>query len=205
MTPPFEMGRRSLIQRVLFLAGASAIPVGCSDLSGGPGSDFKFTSDQFELVAAFADTIIPRGGSVGALDAAVPQKFEGLMRDWASAERRTEILASLEAMTAAAKAVVGKPFTDLAPAERLSFLKQHEVEAMKPAPVQETKGGAANMGLVIHMDEGYAKSRELVIKLFYLSEEALTKELDYQHDPGGYTPSVPVTPDTRRSGGLGPF
>jgi len=45
----------------------------------------------------------------------------------------------------------------------------------------------------------------VVILLFFYSEEALTSVLTYEHSPGGWTPSVKVTPETRNTGGLGMF
>jgi len=205
MNAPFEMDRRTLVQRILLLAGAAAIPAGCSDLSGGPGSDFKFEAKQFELLTAIADTIIPKGDTVGALDAEVPKNFEVLMRNWASADRRKEILASMEGVDASAGKAKGKNFAKLDPAARLEVLKAHEVEAMKPDPSKKPAGGLTMFMGPAHADEGYAKMRELIVKLFYYSEPALTQELTYEHDPNGYKPSIPVTPETRPSGGLSPI
>lgn len=52
-------------------------------------------------------------------------------------------------------------------------------------------------------DPGYSKLKELIVTLYYLSEPALTKELVYEHAPGHWQPSVPVTPETRQVGGVG--
>jgi hypothetical protein len=206
MNAPFEMDRRSLIQRILVLAGAAVIPAGCRDLSGGPGSDFKFETEQFALLSAIADTIIPKGDTVGALDAEVPRKLEELLRNWASAETRAEILAGLERVDAAASAAKGKGFAELGSAVRLEVLKAHEAEAMKPSPDKAPREGGVTQTLgPPAVDAGYARTRELIIKLFYYSEPALTQELEYEHDPGGYQSSVPVTPETRPNGGLSPI
>jgi gluconate 2-dehydrogenase gamma chain len=39
--------------------------------------------------------------------------------------------------------------------------------------------------------------------LYYYSEPALTHELAYEHSPGEWLPSIPVTPETRPWGGAG--
>ncbi len=205
MTDPFDMNRRAMLQRMLLLVGATAIPAGCS-LADGPGSDFKFTAKQLALVSAIADTIIPKGDTVGALDAKVPENFELLLRNWASSETLEEIVSGIERVNAAAWKANGKDFAALAAAARLDLLKAHEAEALKPAPEKATKEG----GLTMFMgppatDEGYARARQLIVKLFYYSEAALTQELEYEHDPMGYKPSVPITPETRPSGGLSPI
>jgi len=205
MTDTFDMNRRALLQRMLLLVGATAIPAGCG-LADGPGSDFKFSTEQFALVSAIAGTIIPKGDTVGALDVQVPENFELLLRNWASAERLEEILAGLDRVDAASKKANSKDFAALDPAARLETLKAYEVEAMKPDPSKKhSAGGIAMFMGPLHVDEGYAKARELIVRLFYLSEQALTQELTYEHDPMGYTPSVPITPETRPSGGLSPI
>jgi len=205
MNHPMEMNRRVLMQRMLLLVGATAIPAGCS-LAGGPGRDFNFSTEQLALVSAIADTIIPKGDSVGALDAKVPENFETLLRNWASDETLEEILAGIERVNAAAKKAKGKDFAALDPAARLEMLKAHEVEALKPAPDKGPKQGGITMMLgPPATDEGYSKMRRLIVKLFYYSEAALTHELEWEHDPMGYKPSVPITPETRPSGGLRPI
>lgn len=199
-----EMNRRALLERMLLLVGASAIPAGCS-LAGGPGRDFAFSSEQLAQVTAIADTLIPKGDSVGALDAKVPANLEILLRNWASAERLEEMLASLEKLDGAASQAKGKQFAALDAATRLAVLKAHEVEAMKPDPGKQPEGGLAMFMGPAHVDEGYAKLRELIVKLFYYSQAALTQELSYEHDPGGYKPSVPITPEIRPGGGMSPI
>jgi hypothetical protein len=52
-------------------------------------------------------------------------------------------------------------------------------------------------------EPAYAKLKELIVVLYYLTEAALTHELEYEHAPGGWKPSIPVTPQTRASGGPG--
>jgi hypothetical protein len=53
-------------------------------------------------------------------------------------------------------------------------------------------------------DPGYQKLKELIVVLYYITEPALTQELRYEHSPGEWRPSVPVTAETRPSGGLAP-
>jgi len=207
MTDLLNMNRRALLERALLLVGVAAIPAGCSGLTGGPEKrDFKFDAEQLALVSAIADTIVPKGDTVGALDVKVPQSFESLLSYWASDERLEEILTGLKNVDAAAMKAKSKPFAALDPATRLELLNAHDVESLKPDPNKKPKEGIlAIMTGPALVDEGYAKMRELMIALFYYSEPALTQELEYEHDPGGWTPSVPITPETRASGGLGLF
>jgi hypothetical protein len=54
-------------------------------------------------------------------------------------------------------------------------------------------------------DPGYNRVKELIVVLYYISEVALTQELTYEHAPGEWQPSIPVTPATRQSGGIAPI
>jgi hypothetical protein len=43
----------------------------------------------------------------------------------------------------------------------------------------------------------------LLVSLYYTSEAALTQELPYNHNPGKFVPSMPITDKTRpASGGM---
>jgi gluconate 2-dehydrogenase gamma chain len=53
-------------------------------------------------------------------------------------------------------------------------------------------------------DPAYSKLKELIVTLYYISEPALTQELTYEHSPGEWQPSIPVTAQTRPSGGIAP-
>ena len=46
-------------------------------------------------------------------------------------------------------------------------------------------------------DPAYGKFKALVLALYYLSEAGATQELRYEHVPGAWEPSLPVTADTR--------
>ncbi len=91
-------------------------------------------------------------------------------------------------------------------AKRKEALLAFDKDAVKPDPNAKEKltglaaligGGAATM------NPGYVKLKELVIALYYNSETAMTKELIYEHVPGKFVPSLPVTPETRPFAGVG--
>jgi len=204
MNEIFDMDRRGLLRNILLSVGATVIPAGCT-LGGGPGKDFTFSTEQMALVTAIADTVIPKGDTVGALDVKVPANLETLLRGWASADTLEEVLAGLERVDEASNKAKGKGFAALDTATRLEVLKAHETVAMKDDPTKKPSGGLAMFMGPVKVDAGYARLRGLIVKLFYLSEAALTQELTYEHDPGGYTGSVPLTPESRPEGGLSPI
>ena len=205
MTELSHMDRRTLLERAVWLLGAAALP-GEALARVAPHARHFLTPARMSLLSAVADTIIPQTDTPGALGAHVPAKFDSLLINWASPERKVELVSALTRINDAAMAEQKKGFAALSSDQRKAMLTAYDVAALKNVPdTRGLKGMAAMMGGPAVADPGYAKLRELIILLYYYSEEALTTELTYEHSPGGWTPSVKVTPETRNTGGLGMF
>lgn len=82
---------------------------------------------------------------------------------------------------------------------------QTPVQGQAPAKAEKTGESAAFILGPVVVDPGYQKLKELIVTLYYYSEPALTQELVYEHSPGAWQPSVPVTPGMRASGGASLF
>jgi gluconate 2-dehydrogenase gamma chain len=161
---------------------------------------------RFTLLSAIADTIIPKTDTPGAVDAHVPAKFDALLVNWASPERREQLTGALTKIDDLARQEQDKGFAELGPDQRKELLSAHDIASLKPVPrTDKLTGMRAMMAGPSVADPGYAKLKELLVLLYYYSEEALTTELVYEHSPGGWTPSVKATPETRATGGLGMF
>ena len=195
------MDRRALLGRILLLAGATLTAGGCSLVPGdGRDPDFKFSQSQFALLSAYATTLVPSTDTPGANDVDVAKNFESLMRDWASGERQQQIVSSLETIDKLAREQANKGFADLDPVKREEILKPHDVAALKVVPPAEGEKRSMFEGPPI-ADPGYGKLKRLVLGLYFFSEPVQTEVFDYQHAPGRWDPSVPVTPETRPAGG----
>lgn len=200
MNDSLGMDRRSLLQRALVLAGAGAMASSCKKISGAKG-DARLDTGQFALLTAISDTIIPKAGTVSASDVGVPKLFEGLLGNWASPETRTDLLGALDAID---KRAGGSGFAALPEEKRHEILKAYDLAALAKVEAKEAPSGmAAMMAGPPVADPVYAKLKELIVTLYYYSEGALTKELQYEHIPGSWDPSVPVTAETRQTGGFG--
>jgi hypothetical protein len=221
-----HLDRRALLQRALAIAGAVSV----SSLSFEALAQAKPVLDKahFELLSAVADTIIPKTTTVGAVDVGVPRLFDGLLHNWASASRRDSLMKALDEIDKLALAKDKKKFAALPPQRRLALLTDHDAAALRPvAPggineTSQTKDtptvadpnygrakqepappSAFKAGEPAVANPGYAKLKELIVVLYYSSEPALTQELVYEHSPGEWQPSIPITPETRASGGTG--
>jgi Gluconate 2-dehydrogenase subunit 3 len=171
-----SLDRRSLLLRAFVLAGATMVPP-AAWASAAKNTPRTLARAQFALLSAIADTMIPRTDTPGARAVGVPALFDALLGKWASTEHRTQIVASMSAIDRAAGGFVKMPA-----AKRHDMLAAYDRSAV-PA------------------DSGYAKLKELIVVLYYFSEPGATVELRYEHAPGVWQASIPITPQTRRWAG----
>lgn len=213
MSHDFDLDRRGLIQRMIYLVGAAAI-VTPPDAVFARSAKNKTLSKKrhfldpvrFATMSAIADTIIPKTDTGGALDANVPANFDAMLLHWASPNHQQDLVGAIAEIDAIAFAQEKAGFAALLPEKRYSLLSAHDIAALKPVPrLEKLTGMAALMAPPSIVSPAYGKMKELMVLLYYYSEAALTTELDYEHVPGGWTPSVKVTPQTRATGGLGMF
>jgi hypothetical protein len=219
------MDRRNLLQQALLLVGASLLPGSAEALAAAVTSGKRqLDTKHYALLTALADTIVPKTDTPGALEAGVPQLVDALLGTWASPERRVMIVGALDKIDALAIEKHKRSFTDLAAADREALLIPHDAAALKPPPVtppptipvgaapttvdpnygrpkQEAPQSARDRLSPRFADPGYGKLKELIVVGYYCSEAALTSELRYEHNPGAWEPSIPVTPATRPWGG----
>lgn len=194
MTETAALSRRELLQRALLLVGASLAPLRGPAFANSTTTKPAIGPELMRLITAVADTIIPRTDTPGAVEAGVPRSFATMLDTWASATRRADLIEALNRIDKLAQQQRGRSFAELAPDERHELLAAHDVMALQPAP------NNASIFSPQFVDPGYAKLKELIVVLFYLSETALTHELVYEHSPGTWRPSVPVTAETRNVG-----
>ncbi|MBB5685681.1 hypothetical protein FHS49_001689 [Sphingobium boeckii] len=181
MNDAATLHRRQLLQRAMLLAGLAAIP--SEILAAVPESAAPLLDKaSFNLVTAVADTLIPRTDTPGAVDADVPSLLGDMLKGWASAATRSELLGALQGIDSAARARAGMTFAALDPRQRHLILT--EIDGSIPA-----------------MIPGYARLKDLMTILYYLSEPGSTIELRYEQVPGRWDPSLPVTPESRTEGG----
>ncbi|MCS6947343.1 MAG: gluconate 2-dehydrogenase subunit 3 family protein [Steroidobacteraceae bacterium] len=205
MPTEFSLNRRELIERLCILIGASAVAPQAIALQAPVAGRRRYLGHaDFRLLSAVADTIIPVTDTPGALAAGVPDRFAALLTRWASPARRVQLLRAMRAIDRRARAEEGQAFAALSADRRFSLLDRHDKSALELiTPEGDGTGPAASAGPFDGprvRDAGYAKLKELIVVLFYLSEVALTRELRYEHAPGPWQPSLPLTPDYRPDG-----
>jgi len=199
-----EMDRRGMLGRIAAIVGATAAgALSPSALANAASTPKRFLdAPVFSLLAAVSETIVPRTDTPGAIDAGVPATVDALLLNWASGERRYALTQALARIDARSRAEHGKGFAELVPEDRHALLVAHDVAALKVDPnAPKLSGIAAMMAGPAVADRAYAKLKELIVLAYYMSEPALTHELSYEHAPGEWQPSIPVTLQTRPAAG----
>ncbi|MBX7532921.1 gluconate 2-dehydrogenase subunit 3 family protein [Qipengyuania sp. 1XM1-15A] len=171
--------RREILRNSLISAGLVFAASGCSEPQSKP---LGLSEERFAILAATSNAMLPGGDGTGALDAGLPRIVVDLLDEWASAQTRTGLVSAIDAIGALHSAGVGFSLAD--PTTQSRLLETHDIDMMDI----EKQG-----------DEGrwYLALKNLLIAGFYHSEIALNRELDWDHDPGGWTPSIPLTRATR--------
>jgi gluconate 2-dehydrogenase gamma chain len=209
MEMPFDAGydRRELLQRITLLIGSASLIPSDALAAAKPRRKVASAMTPLQLAAftAIADTIIPKTDTPGAVQAGVPRQYEKLLSTWASPTRKAALLGAINEIDAMAMANDKKKFAALTPARRKELMLAHDKAALMPGPPSKEKPNAfaaMTMGPPV-ANPAYVKMKELIILLYYASETAMTQELVYEHNPGKYVPSLPVTTSTRPFSGLG--
>jgi gluconate 2-dehydrogenase gamma chain len=208
MIPLPEMERRSLLQSLALLLGVAALPANALAAARKGNSKQGLSVDQFSLLSAIADTMIPATDTPGAVAVGVPRLLDKMLANWASPSRRLALIGAMSEIDTLALTSDKKGYARLDPARRKALLLDHDKAALKPGPPPKEKLSAllAMLAGPPVANPAYLKLKELVITLYYASEVALTQELIYEHVPGKFVPSLKVTPETRPFAGVGgPF
>jgi hypothetical protein len=172
------LDRRSLIRNAMLLVGAGVIanPSGALAKTAAKKPAAKaplfFTPAEMTVLAEVAEIIIPRTDTPGAKGAGVPQAFDAMMHDWASVQHQLQYRSVVEEFG-------GSGLMKLKPAERVALVSKMDAEK------------------IAAWDAAYVGFKELVMTLYYLSEDGATKELRYELVPGSWDAWTDITPDTR--------
>ena len=171
--------RRRFIRNALLAVGIAGVPLPAFEAVAKPawGTARYFDAPRFAVLDALAETIMPRTDTPGARDVAVPARIDTLMKTWASPQTKLDFARVLDEADATARAIDPKGLAALPAAKQLEVVTAFDKAKMR--------------------DPAYLKLKSLVLAFYYLSESGATQELRYEHVPGAWEPSNPVTADTR--------
>ena len=171
--------RRSFIVAALLAVGTAGVPLpAIARVTRAHRKAARFLSAaRFAVLDALAETIMPRTDTPGARDALVPQRFDALMQNWASADTQAKFTLLLDEAEAMARAAGANGLAAAPAAKQLELVTAFDRTKLA--------------------DPAYRKFKNLILSLYYISEPGATQELRYEHVPGAWEPNIPVTADTR--------
>ena len=176
------MNRRELLKiMALTLGGSVALPESVFARLAEPldPATLKFFSlAQRELVAAIAETIIPKTDTPGATEAGVPGWLELLVQDCLEASDQKIIVAGLAEVETQAAGRFKKPYAELTVAERIMLLT-----AMESAAKQANDKTAF-----------IRQFKELTKFTYVNSEVGGTQAFDFVLVPGRWDPAADLKP-----------
>lgn len=176
------MTRREAIQRTAALLGLSlspstlttALAQAVTGSDAPPPGPQHLTPARFALVAAMAETLLPRTDTPGAADVGVPAFIDTCYGQFMTDEERERLTTGLDAFAEACRAAHGPPFTDLAPEIRTGFLSDTGRDA-----TGETRAFLRQF-------------REVALLAYYTSEEVSKTVLLYDPIPGRLDADIPL-------------
>lgn len=203
------MNRREFLHCAAILAsGASASRLALSlseeqqrylatapDYNSGPIN--YLSPERRKLVAAMAETVIPRTDTPGAIDAEVPAYLERMMADWLNEQELAIFDAGLEDLESRIPAEYGKPFDALEAAQQRHILEQLEEAASDSA----WYAGGGKPGDYQSDAPFICQFKELTAWGFFTSEVGGTRVLRHNPMPMYFDGDVPLGPeDSSRAG-----
>jgi hypothetical protein len=142
-----------------------------------------FNDDQDKLVRAISDTIIPRTETPNASDVEVNVYLDLLLQQVYDDVYKSRFLAGLHQFDLNCMDNTGSRFFELNEGEKLNYLNRLDQEVY----VQERAD----------MEPFFLRVKELVVRIYYSTEEGVKQNLDYVPIPGPYIGDVEATADTR--------
>lgn len=142
-------------------------------LSGGP----KLTTAEMALVAALAQTIIPKTETAGAVEAGVPAVIQTLFTEWGDDNYRNYWRAGLNGLEQHFLQAGGQNFAKMVPSQQANLLGKYDAKAYAEAG----------------FDDFYKNMKSTIATAYYMSEPGATEELAYEPVPGEFKGCVPLS------------
>lgn len=172
--------RRHLLKQVLFVSAGSAMIPSCLLLPQSKGLKLKHISvsaDQEMIFAAFADTLIPKTDSEGALDVHADLFAWKIIDDCTPKEEQSLFLKGLDAFSSTFQKQNSIFFNSAQSHERVTFMEQLETSKDTEDPLVKF----------------YHNAKKRLIQAYTGSAFFLTKVQVYEQIPSRFHGCVPVT------------
>ncbi len=178
------MKRRQALKKTAYLAPSFwALPTvasfiqGCGKEIQAPEELLVFDSKDLQLVSALADTILPKTTSPSASEVKVPQFLDLLLSEVFDDAYQNRFLQGLHEFDQSCEDARSQSFSKLEPQAQREFLQ--EIDHQVFAESQD--------------HPFYSGFKQLVVKIYYSSEEGVKQNLNYRPVPGPFQGDVPLS------------
>lgn len=172
--------RRQVLKQFLFVSAGAALLPSCLLLPQKKGLRLKHISvdaDQEMLLAAFADTLIPKSDTAGALEVHADLFAWKILDDCTTKEEQEIFLKGLNAFSATFQQQNNLFFNNANPAQRLAFMEKLESKQDSKEPL---------VGF-------YKNAKQRLIQAYTGSEFFMTNIQVYEQIPSRFHGCVPVS------------
>ena len=177
------MKRRQAIQRTAYsISSLWALPSvisfiqGCGREIKAPDQLVVFSSQEFSLVSTLADTILPKTDSPSASEVQVPQFIDLLLQEVFEQPWQDQFMKGLNYFEQACEEAFGQSFLKLDAETRAEY-----VQIMDHQVFSENQEHSF-----------YSTFKQLVIKIYFSTEQGVKQNLSYQPVPGPFQADVPL-------------
>lgn len=180
----FKLHRRQVFQGLVALSAVGGIAA-CSEQTAS-SSDAAvssattggvFDASDMALISALSETLIPRTGTAGAIEAGVPDTLQALATDWGDEGFQSYWLTGLSNLRTVLNERAGARFETLEHSQRGEVLSAYD-RAVFDGDIE---------------DGFYRDFKNTVIQAFYMSEPGATEALAYEPVPGEWIGCVPLS------------
>jgi len=180
------LDRRDALKGLLAISAAGALAAcgpsdGVGSDAGGPkikvAAPAKLSAKDMALVAALAQTIIPKTDTAGAVEAGVPQTVQELYTDWGDDNYRSYWASGLAGLRDHFLKTGGQDFADMSAAQQLNSLGKYDAKAFADS----------------NFTPFYRDFKRTVATAYYMSEPGASEELAYESVPGDWRGCVPLS------------
>jgi hypothetical protein len=182
-----KQNRRKAITNAISLVGGALAGMQWSAVAAAvaaaarEGAPRYLSPAQFAMVERVVDLIIPATDTPGAYDAGVHWFVDLMLAEWASEEKRSRYLESLEGIDELARQLMSADFVTCSEVQQFDVLQEMDNRAFAPD----------NEGHV------FRDLKKLVLYGYYSSEPGATLELRYSRIPGSFQACQPLGEDGR--------
>jgi hypothetical protein len=178
------MNRRDLLKMIAAATGYAMIgsPVLLSGCASGAYTSQLFSTDDLNLLAEIAETIVPRTDSPGAKDADVAPFMTKIVDNCYSDADQMAFHAGLRDLRVESQSRYATAFESLAAAQRTALLTDLDIQARN---YQRPEGGSAHY---------FTMMKQLTLFSYFTSEIVQTQVLRHVPIPGRFDGCYPYQP-----------